>query len=93
MLSKTDDFGKFQNGLRPDPPPLALFGKYIANRLHKHQNCNEICQIGIDPPFFKVQGNVEYSNYCWGVPVWGTPLGGPPEAPGTPQGSPGVTEF
>ena len=25
--------------------------------------------------------NIECSNYCWGVPMWRTPLGGPPRGP------------
>ena len=38
--------------------------------------------------------NIEYLNYYWKVPMWGTPLGGPPRGPQDPsQGPPGVLEF
>ena len=36
--------------------------------------------------------NVEYSNYYWKVPMWGTPLGGPPRGPCSPPRGPRVSQ-
>ena len=36
--------------------------------------------------------NAEYSNYCWKVPKWNTPLGGPPRGPTGPPSGPRVSK-